>query len=111
MEKEIERSIEEKIQRMKAYLDGMLSPEEEAEFLYWIDSSPKNKALLERVRDERVLLEKIRFRERNDLEKGWDSIQKKIRKLQPQDFLTYPCKHLLCYLCKTKAFHPAQSKT
>ena len=51
MEKEIERSIEEKIQRMKAYLDGMLSPEEEAEFLYWIDSSPKNKALLERVRD------------------------------------------------------------
>lgn len=69
MEKEIERSIEEKIQRMKAYLDGMLSPEEEAEFLYWIDSSPKNKALLERVRDERVLLEKIRFRERNDLEK------------------------------------------
>ena len=80
MEKEIERSIEEKIQRMKAYLDGMLSPEEEAEFLYWIDSSPKNKALLERVRDERVLLEKIRFRERNDLEKGWDSIQKKIRK-------------------------------
>ena len=80
MEKEIERSIEEKIQRMKAYLDGVLSPEEEAEFLYWIDSSPKNKALLERVRDERVLLEKIRFRERNDLEKGWDSIQKKIRK-------------------------------
>lgn len=80
MEKEIERSIEEKIQRMKAYLDGMLSPEEEAEFLHWIDSSPKNKALLERVRDERVLLEKIRFRERNDLEKGWDSIQKKIRK-------------------------------
>ena len=42
MEKEIERSIEEKIQRMKAYLDGMLSPEEEAEFLHWIDSSPKN---------------------------------------------------------------------
>ena len=31
---------------MKAYLDGMLSPEEEAEFLYWIDSSPKNKASL-----------------------------------------------------------------
>ena len=59
MEKEIERSIEEKIQRMKAYLDGMLSPEEEAEFLHWIDSSPKNKALLERVRDERVLLEKF----------------------------------------------------
>ena len=86
MEKEIERSIEEKIQRMKAYLDGMLSPEEEAEFLYWIDSSPKNKALLERVRDERVLLEKIRFRERNDLEKGWDSIQKKIRK-RPMSFV------------------------
>lgn len=80
MEKEIERSIEEKIQRMKAYLDGMLSPEEEAEFLYWIDSSPKNKALLDRVQDERVWLEKIHFRERNDLERGWHGIQKKMQK-------------------------------
>ncbi|OKZ15812.1 MAG: hypothetical protein BHV81_15270 [Butyricimonas synergistica] len=51
-----------------------------------MDSSPKNRSLLERVRDERVLLEKIRFRERNDLEKGWDSIQKKIRK-RPMSFV------------------------
>ena len=70
MEKGIERSIEEKIQRIKAYWDGVLSPEEEAEFSRWIDSSPKNKALLDRVQDERVWLEKIHFRERNDLERG-----------------------------------------
>ncbi len=86
MEKNLERSIEEKIRRIKACLDGVLSPEEEVEFLRWMDSSPKNRSLLERVRDERVLLEKIRFRERNDLEKGWDSIQKKIRK-RPMSFV------------------------
>ncbi|MFR1239790.1 MAG: FecR domain-containing protein, partial [Butyricimonas faecihominis] len=80
MGKDLERSIEEKIRRIKAYLDGVLSPEEEAEFSYWIDSSPKNKALLDRVRDGRVLLEKIRFRERSDLERGWHGIQKKMRK-------------------------------
>lgn len=80
MEKGIERSIEEKIQRIKAYLDGVLSPEEEAEFLRWMDSSPKNKALLDRVQDECILLKKIRFQEKNDLEKGWRRIQKKIRK-------------------------------
>ena len=80
MEKGIERSIEEKIQRIKAYWDGVLSPEEEAEFSRWIDSSPKNKALLDRVQDERVWLEKIHFRERNDLERGWHGIQKKMQK-------------------------------
>ena len=81
MEKGIERSIEEKIQRIKAYWDGVLSPEEEAEFYQrWIDSSPKNKALLDRVQDERVWLEKIHFRERNDLERGWHGIQKKMQK-------------------------------
>ena len=46
----------------------------------WIDSSPKNKALLDRVQDERVWLEKIHFRERNDLERGWHGIQKKMEK-------------------------------
>ena len=80
MEKGIERSIEEKIQRIKAYWDGVLSPEEEAEFSRWIDSSPKNKALFDRVQDERVWLEKIHFRERNDLERGWHGIQKKMQK-------------------------------
>lgn len=59
MEKNLERSIEEKIRRIKACLDGVLSPEEEVEFLRWMDSSPKNRSLLERVRDERVLLEKF----------------------------------------------------
>ncbi|MFR7879876.1 MAG: hypothetical protein ACLU4J_27650, partial [Butyricimonas paravirosa] len=63
-----------------AYWDGVLSPEEEAEFSRWIDSSPKNKALLDRVQDERVWLEKIHFRERNDLERGWHGIQKKMQK-------------------------------
>ena len=80
MEKDFGRCIEEKVHWIKAYLDGTLSLEEETEFRRWMESSPTDKALLERVRDERVLLEKIRFRERNDLKEGWGEIQKKIRK-------------------------------
>lgn len=70
MEKDFGRCIEEKVHWIKAYLDGTLSLEEETEFRRWMESSPTDKALLERVRDERVLLEKIRFRERNDLKEG-----------------------------------------
>ena len=80
MEKNLGISIEEKILRIKAYLDETLTPEEEAEFRQWLNASVANRGLLERIRDERILLDKMRFAERNDREKGWDNIQKKIRK-------------------------------
>ncbi len=80
MEKDLGISIEEKILRIKAYLDETLTPEEEAEFRQWLNASVANRGLLERIRDERILLDKMRFAERNDREKGWDNIQKKIRK-------------------------------
>lgn len=80
MGKDLGISIEEKVHRIKAYLDETLTPEEEAEFRRWLSASVANRVLLDRIRDERILLNKIRFAERNDKGKGWDNIQKKIRK-------------------------------
>lgn len=80
MDKDLGISIEEKVHRIKAYLDETLTPEEEIEFQRWLDVSAANRVLLDRIRDERILLNKIRFAERNDKGKGWDNIQKKIRK-------------------------------
>ena len=80
MEKDLGISIEKKVHRIKAYLDETLTPEEEAEFQQWLDVSVANRILLDRIRDERSLLDKIRFAEKNDKEKGWCNIQKKIRK-------------------------------
>ena len=80
MGKDLGISIEEKVHRIKAYLDETMTPEEEVEFQRWLDTSVANRVLLDRIRDERILLNKIRFAERNDKGKGWDNIQKKIRK-------------------------------
>ena len=80
MDNDLGISIEEKVHRIKAYLDDTMTPEEEVEFQRWLDTSVANRVLLDRIRDERILLNKIRFAERNDKGKGWDNIQKKIRK-------------------------------
>ena len=80
MDNDLGISIEEKVHRIKAYLDETMTPEEEVEFQRWLDTSVANRVLLDRIRDERILLNKIRFAERNDKGKGWDNIQKKIRK-------------------------------
>ena len=80
MDNDLGISIEEKVHRIKAYLDETMTPEEEVEFQRWLDTSVANRVLLDRIRDERILLYKIRFAERNDKGKGWDNIQKKIRK-------------------------------
>lgn len=88
MEKDLGISIEEKVHRIKAYLDETLTPEEEAEFRRWLSASVANRVLLDRIRDERILLNKIRFAERNDKRKGWGNIQKKIRK-RPNVFVRF----------------------
>lgn len=88
MEKDLGISIEEKVHRIKAYLDETLTPEEEAEFRRWLSASVANRVLLDRIRDERILLNKIRFAERNDKGKGWGNIQKKIRK-RPNVFVRF----------------------
>ena len=80
MDNDLGISIEEKVHRIKAYLDETMTPEEEVEFQRWLDTSVANRVLLDRIRDERILLNKIRFAERNDKGKGWENIQKKIRK-------------------------------
>ena len=61
MGKDLGISIEEKVHRIKAYLDETLTPEEEAEFRRWLSASVANRVLLDRIRDERILLNKIRF--------------------------------------------------
>lgn len=78
MKKELDTSIEKRIRRVKAYLDEELNETELNEFRGWLDESPANRRLLERVQNERLLWEKINFCERNDLQKGWNDIQKKI---------------------------------
>lgn len=88
MEKDLGISIEEKVHRIKAYLDETLTPEEEAEFRRWLSASVANRVLLDRIRNERILLNKIHFAERNDKGKGWGNIQKKIRK-RPNVFVRF----------------------
>ena len=65
MGKDLGISIEEKVHRIKAYLDETLTPEEEAEFRRWLSASVANRVLLDRIRDERILLNKIRFSLKN----------------------------------------------
>ena len=88
MDKDLGISIEEKVLRIKAYLDETLTPEEEVEFRQWLDASVSNRILLDRIRDERSLVDKIRFAERCDKEKGWCNIQKKIKK-RPTIFIRF----------------------
>ena len=77
MDKDLGISIEEKVLRIKAYLDETLTPEEEVEFRQWLDASVSNRILLDRIRDERSLVDKIRFAERCDKEKGWCIFKKR----------------------------------
>jgi sigma factor regulatory protein, fecR/pupR family len=70
--------ISERIRLIKAYLDGKLTPSEENVLQHWLKESDSNRELLCRLRDERLLLNKLRFRERNNKEQGWINIQKKI---------------------------------
>lgn len=88
MDKDLGISIEEKVLWIKAYLDETLTPEEEVEFRQWLDASVSNRILLDRIRDERSLVDKIRFAERCDKEKGWCNIQKKIKK-RPTIFIRF----------------------
>ena len=88
MGKDLGISIEEKVHRIKAYLDETLTPEEEVEFRQWLDASVANRVLLDRIRDERILLNKIRFSLKNNKGKGWGNIQKKIRK-RPNVFVRF----------------------
>ena len=61
MDNDLGISIEEKVHRIKAYLDETMTPEEEVEFQRWLDTSVANRVLLDRIRDERILLNKIRY--------------------------------------------------
>ena len=81
-------SIEEKVYWIKAYLDGRLTPEEESGFRQWLNASEANRVLLNRVQDERILAGKICFAKRNNKQKSWDNIQKKIRK-RPSIFVHF----------------------
>lgn len=80
--------IEKKIQQIKSFLDGTLTSEEEKVFREWLDESPANRELLRRVQDERFLLEKLRFRARNDKEIAWKKIQLRIHK-KPLNFIRF----------------------
>ena len=55
MDNDLGISIEEKVHRIKAYLDETMTPEEEVEFQRWLDTSVANRVLLDRIRDERIL--------------------------------------------------------
>lgn len=80
MEKDPGISIEAKVRWIKAYLDGTLTSSEEVDFSHWVNASEANRMLLDRIQDKQILLNKMRFRERNNKERSWNNIQKKVRK-------------------------------
>lgn len=88
MHEDLGITIEEKIQQVKSFLDGTLTSEEEKVFQEWLDESPANRELLRRVQDEGFLLEKLRFRARNNKEIAWKKIQHRIRK-KPLNFIRF----------------------
>lgn len=88
MHEEFWIDIEEKIRQIKSYLDGTLSPEEEKVFREWLSESSGTRELFSRVRDEWLLLEKLRFRIKNDKEAGWKKVQRKIHK-KPLKFIRF----------------------
>ena len=71
-------SMEQRIWLIKAYLDNTLNEEEQAAFQRWLEASPANRELLERIRDNRLLWEKIDFCDRHDLGKEWEQLQRKL---------------------------------
>ncbi|WP_099292167.1 FecR domain-containing protein [Butyricimonas sp. Marseille-P3923] len=76
MEKNL--GIEDRIRLAKAYLDGTLTPSGDKDFSRWLEESASNKELLRRLQDDRLLLSRLHFREKNDKEKGWQNVQRKI---------------------------------
>ena len=88
MKKDLRVSFEEKIYQIKAYLDGTLTSEEEAKFRQWLDISIANQVLLDRIRDKRILFNKMRFIENSDKKEGWNDIQRRIRK-RPVVFIRF----------------------
>ncbi|MDE7074127.1 MAG: S1C family serine protease [Odoribacter sp.] len=72
--------MEERVKRLKAWLDGKLTAEEAAEFEEWLERHPADRKLLERMEGMEALAARMRFCERNDREAGWKNIQRRIRR-------------------------------
>lgn len=80
MKEDIYAMVEERVRRLKAWLDGELTAEEAAEFEEWLECHPADRKLLERMEGMEALAARMRFCERNDREVGWKNIQRRIRR-------------------------------
>lgn len=80
MKEDMNATLEERVRRLKAWLDGELTAEEVTEFEGWLERHPADRKLLERMEEGDALAARMRFRERNDLETGWRNIQRRVRR-------------------------------
>ncbi|WP_181416513.1 FecR family protein [Sanguibacteroides justesenii] len=78
MKKDLNETIEERIRLIKHYLDGTLTPEEEKALRCWIEESPTHSELLYRIQDKSSLQKRFHFRKKENKEKSWNTIRKRI---------------------------------
>lgn len=78
MKKDLNETIEERIRLIKHYLDGTLIPEEEKALRCWIEESPTHSELLYRIQDKSSLQKRFHFRKKENKEKSWNTIRKRI---------------------------------
>ncbi|MCR9011543.1 FecR family protein [Gabonibacter chumensis] len=100
MKKDLNETIEERIRQIKRYLDGTLTPEEEKALRCWIDESPTHSELLYRIQDKSSLKKRFHFRKKENKEKSWKNIRKRIyQKPKRKTVLTRYAAILLIGLC------------
>lgn len=100
MKKDLNETIEERIRQIKRYLDGTLTPEEEKALRCWIDESPSHSELLYRIQDKSSLKKRFHFRKKENKEKSWKNIRKRIyQKPKRKTVLTRYAAILLIGLC------------
>lgn len=78
MKNDLNETIEERIRLIKHYLDGTLTPEEEKALRCWIEESPAHSELLYRIQDKSSLQKRFHFRKKENKEKSWNTIRKRI---------------------------------
>lgn len=74
------QNIEEQILMIRAYLNDELDEDGETQFQSWLAENETNQILMNRIQNNAILHQKLKFIHHNDLEMPWANIQRRINK-------------------------------
>ncbi|WP_292265994.1 FecR domain-containing protein [Butyricimonas sp.] len=81
-------TIEERIQQIKRYLEGTLPAKDLEIFQRWMEESPANRKLVERIENEELLAFKIRYYENSHKTEDWQKVKRHLQGSKRMRFVT-----------------------